>query len=76
MKFAKIQFDSRDDCAEAIHEISARGRVVALRGDYFIVPEPAIQWLDLNQYSYHLVEWLNWDDVVQTLRNLLAQPVQ
>ena len=43
MKFAKIQFDSREDCAEAIHKLSARGRVVMLRGDYFIVPEPAIQ---------------------------------
>jgi hypothetical protein len=45
MKFAKIQFESRDVCAKALHGMMQRGRVVGLRDQVFIVPEPALEWL-------------------------------
>ena len=76
MKFAKVKFDSDEVCAEAIHEISRHGQVVMLRGDFFIIPEPAVAWMDSQKISYELVEWMNQDDVVQTLRDTLTHQVQ
>ncbi len=76
MKYAKVQFDSDDVCAEAIHEISRNAEVTMLRGDFFIIPEPAVAWMDSQNISYRLIEWMNQDDVVQTLRDTLAHQVQ
>ena len=45
MKFAKIQFESREVCAKALHGLMQRGRVTVLRDQIFIVPEPALDWL-------------------------------
>jgi hypothetical protein len=47
-----------------------------LRGDLFIVPEPAIAWMNTKNISYELVEWMNRNDVVQTLRDTLTHQVQ
>ncbi len=74
MKFAKIQFEDRSVAAKALVGMALRGRVVGLRDDVFIVPEPALGWLAENSLPYKLVEFLNQDDVVQTLRNYLAHP--
>ena len=74
MKFAKIQFADRSVAATALVGMAQRGRVVGLRDHVFIVPEPALGWLAENALPYKLVEWLNQDDVVQTLRNNLAHP--
>ncbi len=75
MKFAKIQFESRDVCARALHGMMQRGKVVGLRDQVFIVPEPALEWLAAEGLPYKLIEMVNQDDVVQTLRNNLAQAV-
>ena len=75
MKFAKIQFADRRVAATALVGMAQRGRVVGLRDHVFIVPEPALGWLAENPLPYKLVEWLNQDDVVQTLRNILAHSV-
>ena len=75
MKFAKIQFESRDVCAKALHGMMQRGKVVGLRDQVFIVPEQALDWLAAEQLPYKLLEKMNQDDVVQTLRNNLAHPV-
>jgi hypothetical protein len=55
--------------------MAQRGRVVGLRDQMFIVPEPALGWLTENSLPYKLVEYLNQDDVVQTLRNNLTHAV-
>jgi hypothetical protein len=75
MKFSKIQFESRDACAKALHGMMQRGKVVGLRDQVFIVPAQALDWLAAEQLPYKLVEMMNQDDVVQTLRNNLAHPV-
>ncbi len=46
-----------------------------LRGDFFIIPESAVAWLNSQKISYELVEWMNQDDVVQTLRDSLTHQV-
>jgi len=75
MKFAKIKFDDRGTAAEALVGMAQRGRVTVLPEDVFIVPEPALEWLTAQRLSYRLLERLNHDDVIQTLRNNLAHAV-
>ncbi len=75
MKFAKIKFASRDSSAKALHGLMQRGRVTVLRDQVFIVPAPALEWLASEQLPYTLLQMMNQDDVVQTLRDNLAHPV-
>jgi len=75
MKFAKIRFDSRDVCAQALHGLMQRGRVTVLRDQVFIVPAPALEWLVAEGLPYTHVQTMNHDDVVQALRDPLAHPV-
>jgi hypothetical protein len=76
VKFAKIQFDSRDASAKALSGLMRRGRVTVLRDQMMLVPEPALEWLKAENVPHRLLSWLNQDDVVQTLRDNLANPVQ
>ena len=75
MKFAKIEFASDGDAAKALHGIMQRGRITGLRDGTFLVPGPALAWLDSQGISYKVVQPLNQDDVIQTLRDHLAHPV-
>ena len=75
MKFAKIEFESEADAAKALHGIMQRGRITGLCDGTFIVPDPALAWLEAEQIPYKIVQKLNHDDVVQTLRDTLAHPV-
>jgi hypothetical protein len=75
MKFAKIQFESREARVRAVEGLMHRTKLVALRGGLFIVPKPALEWLALQNIPYTLLESLNQDDVIQTLRNTSAHPV-
>lgn len=72
MKFAKIHFEDDKVAAKALVGMAQRGRVIGLRDQTFIVPAPALDWLTENSLAYELIQWLNQDDVVQTLRNNLA----
>jgi len=76
VKFAKIQFDTPEVSARALRGLMVRGRVTVLRDHVMIVPEPALDWLRSESLSYRLLSLLNQDDVVQTLRDNLADPVQ
>ena len=75
MKFAKIQFETREARVQAVRGLMKRAKVVALRDGVFIVPEPALDWLTSQQIPYTVLQPLNQDDVIQTLRNTLAHPV-
>jgi hypothetical protein len=75
MKFAKVEFESEADAAKALYGIMQRGRITGLRDGTFIVPEPALEWLGSQKIAYKVVQHLNQDDVIQTLRNPLAQAV-
>ena len=72
MKFAKIQFADRGVAARALVGMAKQGRVIGLRNQVFIIPEPALGWLVEQGLPYKLIEHLNQDDVVQTLRDNLA----
>lgn len=76
LNFAKIKIESPDDCAKALHGMMQRGRVTVLRDQIFIVPAPALEWLERERVLFSLLNSLHQDDVVQTLRDNLADPVQ
>ena len=75
MQFAKVEFASDDAAAKALHGIMQRGQITGLRDGTFIVPAPALAWLDEQGIPYKVVAKLNQGDVVQTLRDHLAHPV-
>jgi len=75
MKFAKIEFASEADAAKALHGLMQRGKVTVLRDYSFIVPMPALKWLDGQKIPFKLLESLNQDNVLQTLRDHLAHAV-
>ena len=75
MKFAKIEFESESDAAKALYGLMQRGKVTVLRDHSFIVPLPALDWLTGEKISFRLLEHLNQDHVIQTLRDHLACPV-
>ena len=60
---------------ELAHGLMQRGRVTVLRDQIFIVPAPALDWLTAEKLPYKLIQAMNYDDVVQTLRDNLAHPV-
>lgn len=64
-----IQFDSRETCAAALHGLMQRGRITVLRDQVFIVPAPALDWLESEQLPFKLLQRLNQGDVVQALRD-------
>jgi hypothetical protein len=72
MRFAKIQFEDRAVAAKAMTGLGQQGRVTVLRDHVFIVPEAALQWLASEQLPFKLLQMLNHDHVVQTLRDHLA----
>jgi hypothetical protein len=75
VKFVRIKFASPDEEAKVFHGLIQRGRVISLRDDEFIVPAEAIDWLKSQNFTPIILAWLNPDDVVQAVRNSLAQPV-
>ncbi len=72
MKFAKVEFASDADAAKALCGIMQRGKITGLRDGTFIVPTPALDWLKEQDIPCKVLQMLNHDDVVQTLRNHLA----
>jgi hypothetical protein len=75
MKYARISFPSRDAAVHAFHELARRGRIVSLPGGQFIVPEPAVAFLQGQGSAFQTHEWMNEDYVTQTLRNPAPNPV-
>ena len=75
MRFAKIRFDSDDICAKALKGLAMRTQLTVLADETFIVPEAELNWLKSQHLTFHLVEWVNQDHVVQALRDNLTHPV-
>jgi len=75
MKFAKVRFESDEACAQALKGLATRMRITVLADESFIVPEAGLEWLKGEGLSFQLLEWVNQDNVLQTLRDNLAHPV-
>jgi hypothetical protein len=75
MKFARISFSTREVAVRAYYELGRRGRIVSLPGGQFIVPEPAVAFLQAEGLPHEVHEWLTPDHVTQTLRDTPAHSV-
>jgi hypothetical protein len=75
MKLVKIRFDSDDVCGRPLKGLATRMRITVLADESFIVPESGIEWLKSEGLPFQILEWVNQDNVVQTLRDNLAHPV-
>ena len=75
MKFVKVEFPSEKDAGDALVGLMRKGRVTCLRDGTFILPFPALKWLQEKNIPHSVVQELNQDDVTQALRDLLAHPV-
>jgi hypothetical protein len=70
VKFAKIQFAERNVAAKALVGLAQRSRITVLADHVFIVPDAALEWLTAQTLPYTLLQGVNYDDVIQALRNL------
>ncbi|PWU20768.1 MAG: hypothetical protein C5B50_03180 [Verrucomicrobia bacterium] len=75
VKFVKVEFPSDEEAGKALVGLMRRARVTCLRDGTFILPLPAVGWLKEQKVAHKIVQELNQDDVTQTLRDLLANPV-
>ena len=75
MKFAQISFGSREVAVQAYYGLARRGKVISLPDGQFIVPEPAIAWLQSEGLAHEIRAWLNQDHVTQALRNTASHKV-
>lgn len=67
----KIRFNGRED-NRIIADVMKRGEVVGLPELAFIVPEPAIAFLDEAGANYENLGAESWDRVVHALRSAPA----
>ena len=75
MKFARVSFASREVAVQAYYGLARRGKVVSLADGQFIVPEPAVNWLQSEGLAHQIHAWLTPDHVTQALRDTAAHQV-
>jgi len=75
VKLAKIRFESDAACARALKGLASRMRITVLADESFIVPEAGVEWLRAEGLAFQILEWVNQDNVIQALRDNLANPV-
>ena len=75
MRFVKIEFQTQSQSDKAYLGMAQRGRVICLPNDQFIVAEAALDWLESEGLKPIILQRLNQDDVIQTIRNSRAHTV-
>jgi len=75
MKLIRIAIPDKDNRTRGFPAMARRGRVVCLRDNQFIVPEPALAFLDSLNVSYDLIGEETEASVARALRDSLAAPV-
>ena len=76
MQMVKIQIPDRKERANALIEMSGRGRVICLPDQIFIVPEPALALLQSLSVTYHELGRGGLDYAEKALRDSAPAPVQ
>lgn len=80
MQMIKIQIPDRSERAKAIATLTLRGRVICLRDNVFIVPEPALEVLQSLGVTYQELGRGGHDYALKALRDAqelaAAGPVQ
>ena len=76
MKLIKMRFPDLQARATGIAAITRRGRVICLPDQTFIVPAPALEFLDQVGLAYDVLAEEGWDSAVRTLRDSAAAALQ
>lgn len=72
MQMVKIQIPERSDRVKALGTLTLRGRVIGLRDNVFVVPEPALEVLQTLGVTYRELGRGGWDYAQKALRDSLA----
>lgn len=72
MKRFRIHIGDRKDQTRALVEVMKRGRITCLRGDDFIVPEPALSFLDEIGVTYKVLNEEQSEEPFGPLRDSAA----
>lgn len=76
MQMVKIQIPERKERAKAFATLSLRGRVICLRDNVFVVPEPALEVLHSLSVTFQELGRGGLDYAEKALRDAAASPVQ
>ena len=72
MKHFRIRMDDGESSGRGFYEIMRRGRIVCLRENQFIVPEPALTLLDELGVEYAVMGEDDPDAALRTVRDSVA----
>lgn len=72
MQMVKIRIPGEDDRSKSLVELARRGRVICLPDDVFIVPEPALEFLESLSVQYEELGRGGFDYAEKALRDSLA----
>lgn len=76
MQMVKIQIPDRGDRAKTLGKLVGVCRIICLRDNVFIIPEPALQELGQLGVSYHELGRGGMDYAQKALRDSLTNQVQ
>jgi len=76
MELVKIRIASHEDRSKVLVELARRGRVICLRDDEFVVPEPALELLATLNVDYDEMGRGGFDYAEKMLRDSLAAKTQ
>ena len=76
MQWVKIHIPDRAESAKAAVEMSGCGRIDCYAGDVYMVPEPALEFLNGLGITFKELERGGWDYAQKTLRDTLAAHAQ
>lgn len=72
MQMIKIQIPDRKESAKALVEMGRRGRIICLRDDVYVVPEPALDLLKSLAITFQELGRGGFDYAEKTLRECSA----
>ena len=75
MQMIKIQIPDKKESAKALIEMGRRGRIICLRDDIYVVPEPALDLLKSLAITFQELGRGGFDYAEKTLRDSLAAQV-
>ena len=72
MQMVKVKFANEEDRTRGVVGLAKRMRVLALRGNIYVVPSKALSMLDEWRCQYEVVEEGGYDVLVGSLRSVAA----
>lgn len=75
MQMVEVRFANEEDRTRGVVGLAKRMRVVALRGNTYVLPSKALKTLDEWRCQYEVVQEGGYDVLVGSLRSVVATQV-